>query len=90
MKVTPFKPAKTLKSWTYNIIDPEPFEFLTVKDGKSVGTGVMGVLVLGTKGKRTTTHGASFPKGWDKRYHGTCRVIVRRLDDGSYTILRCI
>ena len=91
MKVTPYPTkVKHFRSWRTNVIDDEPFTFLTVKDGKSVDTGIPAVLVLRTKGKKTAVHGARIPKGWTKVYHGHCRVEIEQGLDGEYAIVRCI
>jgi hypothetical protein len=90
-KVSPYPTkVKHFRKWRTNVLDDTPWSFLEVVKGKSRETGVMGVSVLRTKGKKTVTHGAIIPKGWVKRYHGNCRVELRQNLDGTYEIVRCL
>jgi hypothetical protein len=90
------KPKRILRKWAVTVMDSDDvFTMLAVKDGKSVDTGRKATSVLRTKGKRTVTHAADIPKGWEKRYHSQCRVALgnRPANDPQgpgYVIIRCI
>jgi hypothetical protein len=91
MKVTPF-PAKVrhFKKWRTNIIDDEVFDFVHVVNGKAVPDGTKGILVLRTKGRKTSIHGVMVPPTFGRTYHANCRIEIRQNLDGKYEWVRCI
>lgn len=91
MKVTPYPTkVKHFADWRVNILDDEPFTFLDVVNGKSVDTGILGVTVIRTKGRKTVTHGVQVPASFTKVYHGNCRIEITQTVDGRYHWVRCL